>query len=160
MFGFSGGGHFTHRFAILHPRKLWAACVGAPGSVTLLDPDKKWWVGLGGLQELFGIAFDRDALASVPVQIVVGESDLDTWEITHKPGGRYYMEGANEAGRTRPERAQALCESFRRVGVDVTLDIVPNMAHDRMKSVPYVQEFLAKVLSSRRDGQSGRGRGD
>ena len=30
MFGFSGGGHFTHRFAILHPEKLWAASIGAP----------------------------------------------------------------------------------------------------------------------------------
>ena len=31
MFGFSGGGHFTHRFAILHPEKLWAASIGASG---------------------------------------------------------------------------------------------------------------------------------
>jgi len=152
MFGFSGGGHYTHRFAILHPRKLWAACVGAPGSITLLDPEKKWWTGLGGLQEQFGIAFDKEALARVPVQIIVGDADLETWEITHKPGGRYYMEGANDAGRTRPERARALAESFRAAGVDVTLDLVPNMAHDRMKAVPHVQEFLAKVLAKRRKG--------
>ena len=46
IFGFSGGGHFAHRFAILHPDKLWAASVGASGSVTLLDPDRDWWVGI------------------------------------------------------------------------------------------------------------------
>lgn len=152
MFGFSGGGHFTHRFAILHPRKLWAACIGAPGSITLLDASKQWWVGLGGIQERFGIEFDAQALARVPVQMVVGEADLETWEITHKPGSRYYMEGANDAGRTRPERLRTLCESFRSVGADVTLDIIPNMAHDRMKAVPYVQEFLVKVLAGRREG--------
>lgn len=149
MFGYSGGGHYTHRFAIFHPRKLWAASIGAPGSVTLLDADKQWWVGIGDIGERFGIHFDREALARVPVHMVVGQADLETWEITHKPGSRYYMDGANDAGRTRPERIRALYESFRAAGVDVRLDVVPNMAHERMKAVPYVQDFLAAVLAAR-----------
>ena len=152
VFGFSGGGHFAHRYAIMHPDKLWAACVGSPGSVTLLDTDKQWWVGLGGMEERFGIKPDLDALRKVPVQIVVGEADLETWEITHKPGSRFYMEGANDAGVTRPERARALCQSFRDAGVNVQLNVIPNMAHDRNKAVPYVQDFLANVLTERRKG--------
>jgi poly(3-hydroxybutyrate) depolymerase len=150
MFGFSGGGHFTHRFAILHPSRLWAASVGAAGSVTLLDPARDWWVGIRDLEQRFGIAFDAAALAQVPVQVIVGDADLETWEITHKPGSTYWMEGANDAGRTRPERAKALAESFRAAGVKVQLDVVPGVSHDRMKVLGRVQDFLAGVLAERR----------
>lgn len=150
MFGFSGGGHFTHRFAILHPQRLWAASIGAPGSVTLLDPTRDWWVGIRDLQPRFGIAFDADALARVPVQMVVGDADLETWEITHKPGSAYWMEGANDAGRTRPERLRALASSFEQAGVRVQFDLVPGVSHDRMKVLGRVQDFLAGILAERR----------
>lgn len=150
MFGFSGGGHFTHRFAILHPEKLWAACIGSPGSVTLLDPERDWWVGIRDLEPRFGIRFDREALARVPVQMLVGEADLETWEITHKPGGRYWMEGANDAGRTRPERLKSLAASFGKAGVTVKLEVVPGVSHDRMKVLGRVKDFLAGVLATMR----------
>ncbi|WP_312795734.1 alpha/beta hydrolase [Tianweitania sp.] len=150
MFGFSGGGHFTHRFAILHPEKLWAASVGAPGSVTLLDPTRDWWVGVRDLEARFGKPFKPEELAKIPVQMVVGDADLENWEITHKPGGRYYMEGANDAGQTRPERLSALAQSFREAGVQVTLDVVKGVSHDRIKVLGHVKAFLTKVLSERR----------
>jgi poly(3-hydroxybutyrate) depolymerase len=150
MFGFSGGGHFTHRFAILHPEKLWAVSIGAPGSVTLLDAGKDWWVGVRDLKERFGKVFDPAALARVPVQMVVGGADLETWEITHQPGGRYWMEGANDAGRTRPERLQTLKASFEAAGVKVRFDLVPGVSHDRLKVLDRVQDFLSDVLTARR----------
>ena len=150
MFGFSGGGHFTHRFAILHPRRLWAASVGASGSVTLLDPGRDWWVGIRDLEAVFGIAFDGAALAEVPVQMLVGDADLETWEITHKPGGTYWMEGANDAGRTRPERLQALRRSFEAAGITVRFDLVPGVAHSRMQVIDRAQDFLAGILRQRR----------
>lgn len=150
MFGFSGGGHFTHRFAILHPETLWAASIGASGSVTLLDADRDWWVGIRNLREKFGIDFNAAALAKVPVQMVVGDADLETWEITHKPGGTYWMEGANDAGRTRPERLRALASSFEKAGVTVRFDLVPGVSHDRIKVLDRVKDFLASVLKTRR----------
>ena len=150
MFGFSGGGHFTHRFAILHPGKLWAASIGASGSVTLLDPALDWWVGIRDLQARFGITFDPAALARVPVQMLVGDADLETWEITHKPGGAFWMEGANDAGRTRPERLRALAKSFEQAGVKVRFDLVPGVSHERMKVLHLVEDFLAGVLADRR----------
>lgn len=152
MFGFSGGGHFTHRFAILHPEKLWAASVGASGSVTLLDADKDWWVGIRNINEKFGITFNAEALAKVPVQMVVGDADLETWEITHKPGGTYWMEGANDAGATRPERLKSLAKSFENAGVKVQFDLVPGVSHDRIKVLDRVKDFLAGVLKARRAG--------
>jgi poly(3-hydroxybutyrate) depolymerase len=153
MFGFSGGGHFTHRFTILHPPKLWAASIGSPGSVTLLDPAKDWWVGIRDIKQRFGIDFDAAALARIPVQMLVGEADLETWEITHKPGGTYWMEGANDAGRTRPERLQALKASFESAGVDVRLDIVPGVSHDRMKVLGRVKDFLSDCLRAKRSAR-------
>lgn len=150
VFGFSGGGHFAHRFAILHPEKLWAASIGASGSVTLLDADRDWWVGIRDLRERFGIGFDAAALAKVPVQMVVGDADLETWEITHKPGGTYWMDGANDAGRTRPERLQALAASFEKAGVSVRFDLVPGVSHDRIKVLDRVKDFLAGVLRAKR----------
>ncbi len=150
VFGFSGGGHFAHRMAILHPDKLWAASIGAPGSVTLLDPTRDWWVGIRDLKARFGIDFDRKALAKVPVQMLVGDADLETWEITHQPGSTYWMDGANDAGRTRPERLKALADSFRAAGVNVQLDLVPGVSHDRMKVLGRVKDFLADVLAKKR----------
>jgi len=150
IFGFSGGGHFAHRFTILHPRKLWAAAIGAPGSVTLLDPSRDWWVGVRNLKETFGIDYDPAAIAQVPVQMIVGEADLETWEITHKEGGTYWMPGANDAGRTRPERLAALRASFEKAGVKVRFDLLPGVSHDRLKTLNKVQDFLAGVLTQRR----------
>lgn len=150
MFGFSGGGQFAHRFAILHPSKLWAASIGAPGSVTQLDPAKDWWIGIRDIKRRFGIEFDAAALARMPVQMIVGEADLEAWEITHKPGGAYWMEGANDAGRTRPERLRALKTSFESAGVNVRLDIVPGVSHDRLKVLGRVKDFLSDTLQVKR----------
>jgi poly(3-hydroxybutyrate) depolymerase len=150
IFGYSGGGHFAHRFLLLHPDRLWAASIGAPGSVTLLDPSRDWWVGTRNFGALFGKEPDITAIAEVPVQMVVGAADLETWEITHEPGSRHWMPDANHAGRTRPERLARLRDSFRTAGVDVRFDLLPNMAHGGLQAVPTVETFLAEILARRR----------
>lgn len=150
IFGYSGGAHFAHRLFLLHPTRLWAASVGAPGSVTLLDEDRDWWVGVRDVQARFGVRLDIDAMRKVPVQVVVGAADLETWEINHSEGGRYWMPGANDAGATRPERARALTRSFADRGISVQLDVVPNMAHDGMRAIPVAERFLKETLNRRR----------
>lgn len=150
LFGFSGGGHFAHRFLMLQPQRLWAAAIGAPGSVTLLDPTRDWWVGTRNVAELFGAPVDLDAIRQVPVQMLVGAADLETWEITHKPGGPHWMPDANHAGATRPERLASLRQSFEDHAIDVRFDLLPNMAHDGLKAVSRVEEFFASVLARRR----------
>lgn len=150
LFGYSGGGQFCHRFCYLHPEKLWAASIGAPGSVTLLDPKQNWWVGVRDFETRFAKPLDLDALRQVPIHMVVGEADLETWEITHREGGKHYMPGANSAGCTRPERLAALKASFEAQGVKVRFDVLPNVAHQGIKAMPAAQDFFAEVLRVRR----------
>ncbi len=116
----------------------------------MLDPTRDWWVGVRNLEETFGIAFDPAAIAKIPVQMIVGEADLETWEITHREGGTYWMPGANDAGRTRPERLATLRDSFEKAGVKVRFDLLPGVSHERMKTLNTVQDFLAGVLAQRR----------
>ena len=146
LFGYSGGGHFAHRFLMLQPHQLWGVSIGAPGSVTLLDPSRDWWVGTRNFAELFGQELDIPAMKQVAVQMVVGAADLETWEITHKPGGRNWMPDANHAGTNRPERLASLRDNFAEHGIAARFDLVPNTPHDGVKVVPVVEDFFAGEL--------------
>lgn len=155
LFGYSGGGQYVNRFALLHPERLWALSIGAPGSVTLLDADRDWWVGVRDMESRFGKALDLDALRKIDVQMVVGAADLESWEIMHQVDGKFYMPGANDAGSTRPERLECLRQSFVQAGVDVQLNIVENVAHEGLFCVDIVQDFLAGALKRRRASLAG-----
>ncbi|HET6630180.1 MAG TPA: hypothetical protein VFG91_10435 [Woeseiaceae bacterium] len=155
LFGFSGGGHFVHRFTILHPRRVLAASIGAPGAVTVIDFEKPWWTGAGDIERLFDIRVDPASFEGLPLHFVVGAADTETWEITFQPGDRYYMAGANDAGRTRGERIRTLMDSFRRCGANTRLDEVPDVTHDVVPLSRYTREFFLDVL----EGTPGRSTG-
>lgn len=146
LFGYSGGGHFVHRFFYLHPERLHAVSVGAPGSVTLLDESRDWWVGTRNVKALFGRAIDYEALRKVAVHLVVGAADLEEWEINYPRDSVQYMDGINDTGRTRIERNTALRQNLEKHGIACRQDIVPNVAHDGTKVLPYVQDFFGGVL--------------
>jgi hypothetical protein len=150
LFGFSGGAQFVNRFLLLQPQSLWAVSIAAPGSVTLLDDQRDWWVGVRDLSARFGRPLDLPALRRVPVQGLVGGADLDTQEITHREGGRYWMAGANDAGASRPDRLAALCRSLTAGGVDVAHEVVPGVGHDPWPIIERSKPFLARHLSRHR----------
>lgn len=147
LFGFSGGGHFAHRFALLHPEKLLAVSVGAPGIVTLADETKPFWLGAGGMAEIFGKEPDLRALKGKAMHFVVGNSDREQWEITLEKGDSRWMEGINDAGIDRPARSTALCASFAQHGADVRLDIVPDAGHDITHIIHKTRQFFSDVLN-------------
>ena len=152
LFGYSGGGQYVNRFAYAHPERLWAASIGAPGNVTVLDDTKDWWLGTGGFERHFGKPFDLATLQRVPVQMVVGRADLETWEITVSEDSPMYMPGINDAGATRPERLRTLKASFEAAGIRVRFDEMANIAHNGMQVVEVVQEFFAQTLRTLRAG--------
>lgn len=150
LFGFSGGGHFTHRFLYLHPDRLFAASIGAPGGVTLLDDTRDWWVGTRNLRAVFGVDVDLAAMRRVMVQMVVGAEDTDTWEITLKPGMPGWMEDANIAGATRIDKIASLKAGFEAAGIAVRHDVLPGVRHEGLKVVGAVQDFLADAVAASR----------
>ena len=147
MHGFSGGGQFVHRFLYLHPQRLMGASVGAPGTVTLPDDDKDWWIGIRGMEERFGISLDIDALRSVPVQLVIGDNDIETWEVTVRTTSNFWMEGINDAGETRIDRLKALQRGLDSLGVKTRFDFVPGVAHHGVLIQEPVKAFFTETLS-------------
>lgn len=147
LFGYSGGGHFAHRFFYLHPERLHAVSIGAPGAVTLLDEGRDWWVGTRDVKALFGRSIDIDALRKVAVQLVVGAADIETWEINYPRDSVQYMDGINDTGRTRVERNTTLMRNLQQHGITCRQDVVPNVAHDGTKVLAYVQDFFGEVLA-------------
>lgn len=141
LHGFSGGGQFAHRFAYLHAEKLAALSIGAPGRVTRIDPDVPWWLGTADLRERFGKDLDLDALRAVPVQMIVGAEDTQTWEIAEPE--------VDAGGDTRIARLTSLRRNFEGHGISVRFDLVPRVGHRGLELQGSVQRFLSEVLTQR-----------
>ncbi|MDX3109722.1 hypothetical protein ACIBO5_30995 [Nonomuraea angiospora] len=148
LHGFSGGGQFVHRFAYLHPDRLTGLSIGAPGRITYIDHSSPWWIGLKGFEEEFGSAPRFEELRDVPVQMVVGSADVETWEINNQ-GDSNWMDGADAHGVTRVERLRALRDNFQAHGIDVRFDVVPDVGHDPMSVLEPVKDFFASILTPR-----------
>jgi pimeloyl-ACP methyl ester carboxylesterase len=146
LFGFSGGGHFAHRFLYLHPKRLSAVSIGAPGIVTLLDFEHDFWVGVRDFESVMGRPIDLEAMRRVAVQMVIGGNDTETWEITLAKGSPLWRPDGEIAGMNRPERMRALKSSFENHGVAVRHDTVQGVAHRHAGLLPAVTDFLAEAM--------------
>ncbi|MBL8265966.1 alpha/beta hydrolase [Steroidobacter sp.] len=144
LFGFSGGAHFAHRFLYVHPERLSAVAIDAPGVVTLLDFERDWWCGVRNFSSIFGKELNLDALRKVAVQTLVGSDDTATWEIAVQPGWPFWMEGITASGKTRVERLASLGESLRKHGIDVDHCVVPGVSHELL--LEPALDFFTKVL--------------
>ena len=153
MIGFSGGAHFAHRFYYLHPERLSAVSICAPGSPTLPDAGKPWWIGVKDMEQRFGRPFSPDAMRRVPVHLAVGGADRETWEITHRPGSKHWIAGANDTGSTRVERLATLHCALADMGVQVRLDCIDGVAHEFEPLASRADLFFEEVLGA---GASGR----
>jgi poly(3-hydroxybutyrate) depolymerase len=146
LFGFSGGGHFAHRFLYLHPERLLAASIGAPGAVTLLDTGRAWPAGIADTEECLGCTVDLAAVAATPVQLVVGAEDVSTDGIA-AAGHPAWIAGVNDAGVPRTARLRALRDSLEEHGVRVRHDVIPGAGHDARAIFGVVREFFTSDLS-------------
>lgn len=145
MFGFSGGAHLSHRFLYLHPQRLSAVSVCAPGSPTLLDFKRDWWVGVRNTHELFGITVEPEKIAKVAIHLAVGLEDKDTSEITHSYTSSHWMDGANDAGTTRIDRLRALGESLAAHHISFEADYLDGCGHERDALIEVASRFFRKT---------------
>jgi dienelactone hydrolase len=82
--GFSAGGMFAQRYALLHPERVQAIAAGqCGGAMTLAEStydgtQMDWPVGVNDFSSLAGYEFNQSAYQQVPQFISVGEQDTHT----------------------------------------------------------------------------------
>lgn len=149
LFGFSGGGHFAHRFYYLHPERLASVVVGAPGGVTLLDESRDFWIGTRDFAERFGKAPDLGAMRAVPSLLLVGADD--TREFVYPPALAHHASGMESLGRNRIERNETLFRNWVDHGLPTERQVLPGIAHEGLRVLPTVEEFLLRISAGGRE---------
>lgn len=131
----------------LHPDRLAAVSISAPGRPTFLDWEKDYYWGVKDWKELFGTEIDLEAMRKVPVQILVGGED-------RKPIGEEFCGGC------RVDRMKYLQNNFLQHQIAADLEIIPGIGHSdggerifmfHRKMRPVKQKNTA-VLFCKKDG--------
>lgn len=171
--GFSGGGQFALRFLYIHPERVRAVSIGAPGRATFLD-DQQWPKGVGNVQSVFGpgTKVDVDKLQAVPIQLVVGSEDNYIhggdafWTFVQDMKAKMQNSGVTDLQAVQDQNLETiregrldiltkLRESWRSHGIEASLKIVPDMAHEAVKALPVILEFLRPQIERfKKDGSS------
>jgi len=144
LFGFSGGAQFAHRFLYVHPTRLHAVSIAAPGMVTLIDPGRPAWAGTQGLSALCGNDLVLPEVQRVNVQLLVGSEDAQP----HVGGAG--QELYNHAGRNRVERLRTLRTNYQHHGIPVSHHEVPGAAHELAPLAAAAVPFLHRQLTALR----------
>ena len=116
LFGHSGGGQFTNRFLLVHPDRLEACSIGAPGRPTFIDPETDYFWGTRDFKKYFDKDVDLEEVKKVPVLISVGEYDTK-------------FIGESKYGTNRVDRMKSLQKNFRDHGIETDLTILPGLEH-------------------------------
>jgi len=100
LFGYSGGGQFTHRYAMAHPEDIERYAVGAAGWYTFPDDTVDYPQGTRESDELEDIVFNPNFYLRVPGAVMVGDLDVEldaslnqSAEITAQQGKNRYERG-------------------------------------------------------------------
>lgn len=116
LFGHSGGGQFANRFLLVHPERLKAVSIGAPGRPTFLNREEDYFWGIRNFRDYFDKDVDLEAVRKVPVQITVGERDTK------------YI-GDSPYGDNRVARMRSLKKNFEEAGIETSLQILTGLEH-------------------------------
>ncbi len=143
LFGFSGGGHFTHRFYYLHPDRLASVTVGAPGGVTLLDDERDFWIGTRDFATRFGAAPDLNVMRIVPSLLLVGSDD--NREFVYPPALASHAADMESLGRNRIERNESLHRNWLAHGLASERRVLPGIAHEGLRVLPALEAFLQRI---------------
>jgi pimeloyl-ACP methyl ester carboxylesterase len=130
MFGFSGGGQFVQRYAMVYPEKVKRVALGAPGWFTFPDPDQPFPRGLGTNKRLPNIHPKPHDFLKVPAHVMVGDLDvrrdhhLNTSRVIDRAQGTNRMERATHWIQAMNAAARAC--NYR---TKYTLEILHNSEH-------------------------------
>lgn len=135
LFGHSGGGQFVNRFLLVHPEKLKAVSIGAPGRPTYLNFEEDYFLGVRNFMQVFDKPLDVDAVRQIPVHISVGEFDTK-------------FIGESAYGNCRVERMKSLQQNLEDNGVSAELQILPGLEHadGEQERILAAEQFFEKYL--------------
>lgn len=158
MMGFSGGGQFVQRFLCIHPERLLAVSVGAPGRTTMLDPVQSWPVGVANMEILFGRSIQKQIIQQVPIQLAVGSADdrvhggEDLWNWLEQFKGRMgkgRQEGELQAMRQgRLQTLQDLQKNWEKDNIQSQLHVIEGISHEADKMRPHMLAFLGPLIQA------------
>ncbi len=154
MMGFSASGSFVNRFAVLHPDRVQAMSAGSGGEYAIA-PVSVWKgktlrypVGVADLQQLTGKPFDTAAFRGVPVQIYIGDLQVDD-AVDYTDG--YDPEDAalikEVFGGPTFRRYPSSEAAYSSIGANCQFVIFPGMAH-RWPDWSFIYSFFERNRTS------------
>ncbi len=108
LFGYSAGGQFVHRYAMLNPEKVYAVAMGAPGWYTFPDPKPPFPRGLRVKSDMRALKLEPKNFLRIPIAAFVGEHD-NRRDKSLKKSAKI----DTQQGITRIERAQRWIDAMR-----------------------------------------------
>jgi pimeloyl-ACP methyl ester carboxylesterase len=123
LFGFSGGGQFVHRYAILHPCRVRTCVPVSAGWYTLPDFALRWPLGLKDMPTPGWTARARD----VPFHVIIGQRDTVTDDALRRSPEIDQLQGTDRFHRARNWIRALTAAGWNRSG---SLTVLPRTRHN------------------------------
>ena len=125
----------VNRFLFVHPERLKAVSIGAPGRPTFLNSNEDYFWGIRDFKVYFDKDPDLEKICKIPVQITVGERDTA-------------FIGDSPYGSNRLERMKSLKANLEANGLSVCLEILSGLEHGGGEDIRIntAQEFFERYL--------------
>ncbi|MBI4461890.1 MAG: hypothetical protein HY653_03195 [Acidobacteria bacterium] len=149
LYGFSGGGQFAHRYALVHPERLQRVAVGAPGWWCLPEETLDYPYGIKKTSEVpADVEFQVDELLRLPLAVVIGEKDTERDRNLRQDELVDRLQGSNrlERGRNWYTRMRRLAEE-KKIANQFELHVVNGAGHSGVH--PAIIEHAAAFLFPR-----------
>ncbi len=128
--GYSGGGQFAHRYAMIYPQEIKKLVLMAPGWYTFPDENIEYPEGIGANSEFADLVINPANLLDIPINIIIGKQDIKRDSLLNR------KESIDKnQGRNRIERSQNWVKSMMKLAIElkklpeIKLNIIPNAAH-------------------------------
>jgi len=138
LFGYSGGGQFAHRYALVHPERVAGLAVGAAGWYTYPNSARRYPHGTKLSPKLSNVNFLLDPFLKIPVSVFVGE-----WDNERDMALNQSERIDRQQGLTRLERAERwinalrLAATAKQFNTAYHFEILANAGHSFTACVKY-----------------------
>lgn len=157
MAGFSASGMFVNRFVMLHPERVRAAVIGAPGGWPIA-PAEHWKgepltypAGVADLAELTGQPVDLPDTRRVPMFFFLGDRD-DNDSVPYSDSYDDHERSLVNTlfGETPVSRWEAARRLYEAAGLDAVFHLYPDVGHAiTLREIRDIRDFFGRVLTTK-----------